>query len=458
MAPTKKPKAIGITCGIGSMLEAARQAGFDVIGNIEWRDYYRKRDPSGKNTFETNFGRPIYKSVQEMTQDQLNPFMNADIAFGHPECGHFSALNFSNPVYKEHQQDAGDIPLFIDLVAMLKPRFFVMDDLPRSFIAFPMEEYVKRLPEYDLWPEWVSNYHYGNVQLNRKRMFMIGALKKEKWAFVPGEFNHNQTIESVIGDLFGKEGKGIPNHEKHVLKDPCGKIADYYEYGYRGTWEDFQKAMKEREEGPPIKYISSDGTEKVRCGTAKVRWKGHGFVLDGGSVCTHPKRNLPLTIRERARIQGFPDTFVFYGTKLTPKGEWNHDKNNELVKQTGKAMPLQFNRFVAEQALASIQKKPFKASNERMLPANEFVDQAKAWFCENVGYANQKACCEACWRRSYCTLPAFCLERQAVLAAPKAARAPRIPSERTPRIPFGLTTKIVPGTIFDTVLTLETKK
>jgi len=29
-------KAIGITCGIGSMLIGAKQAGFEVVGNIGW--------------------------------------------------------------------------------------------------------------------------------------------------------------------------------------------------------------------------------------------------------------------------------------------------------------------------------------------------------------------------------------------------------------------------------------
>ena len=433
----EKLTALGITCGIGSMLGAARLAGFEVVGNYEWRKYYHKKDSQGRNTFKENFPGAYF--VEKYPQE--NPVYSSDgkridIVLGHPECGSFSALNFSNKNYKEQQQTPSDIPLFVEAISVVKPRFFVMDDLPRAFMGFPMSEYARLLPEYDLFPEWVSNYHYGNVQLNRKRMFMIGALKTEKWAFVPGEFEHERTVKDVIGDLYNKEKKGIPNHEKHVLDAPCGKIADYYEYGSRGTWKDFQTVMATRPEGPPITYKAQDGTEKVRCGTAKVRWEGHGFVLDGGSVCTHPLRNLPLSIRERARIQGFPDSFIFYGLKPTTKGEWNHDKNNDLVKQTGKAMPWQFNEYVSRQIRAHIEGVKFECSNERMIEPNGLVTAAKEWYCREIGYSNQKAACGACSLRSYCRSEKFCGDREFKLKPQKIhlAKTPKIVSMRPPKV------------------------
>ena len=49
-----KFKAIGLTSGIGSMLIGADIAGFSVIGNIEWRGYYRLKDHNDKNTFIEN--------------------------------------------------------------------------------------------------------------------------------------------------------------------------------------------------------------------------------------------------------------------------------------------------------------------------------------------------------------------------------------------------------------------
>ena len=41
---TTGQRVIGVTAGIGSMLAAARAAGFEVIGNIEWRDFAHAKD------------------------------------------------------------------------------------------------------------------------------------------------------------------------------------------------------------------------------------------------------------------------------------------------------------------------------------------------------------------------------------------------------------------------------
>src|SRR5262252_7587817 len=140
-------KAIGLTCGIGSMLIGARAAGFDIVGNIEWRKYYHATDVNGMNTFLANFPGAIFpERTERMTEEQFERFSNPDLAMGHPECGNFSQLNNSNAVARAKVNDPADIPLFTALIARFKPRFFVMDDLPKSFIAYPMEKYHEQLP------------------------------------------------------------------------------------------------------------------------------------------------------------------------------------------------------------------------------------------------------------------------------------------------------------------------
>ncbi|MBC8183254.1 DNA cytosine methyltransferase [candidate division KSB1 bacterium] len=71
-------RAIGITSGIGSMLIGAKQAGFKIIGNIEWRKYYHT------GTFENNFNAPLWNNINDLTEKEVNNMSNADIAFGHP--------------------------------------------------------------------------------------------------------------------------------------------------------------------------------------------------------------------------------------------------------------------------------------------------------------------------------------------------------------------------------------
>lgn len=400
-------RAIGITCGVGSLLIGARQAGFRVEGNVEWRKYYSQPDEMGRTTFGENFPGAIYKNnLEQMTEEEFARFRDADIALGHPECGAYSQLSGANASYRDRQQnDAADIPLFVDIVAKLRPRFFVMDDLPKSFMAFPMSEYAQRLPEYDLFPEWISNYHYGNIQKGRKRMFMLGARRSERWTFKPGEFEHSMTVADVIGDM-GEPGRGsnLPNHDPLDVTMDCYRALNQGEYRRHHDWTSVKKYFSDKRGGHTLDYVRKDGSMVKRIGFLKGHWDGPAHVLTGGNPTVHAKRCEPYTIRERARIQGFPDDFVFYGTVLNSKGEWTHELNPHMVKQTGKAMPVQFAKYVSSQIMAHIQKQKFDASEKRFLDRNEWVDAAKQQYCSTAGYSDQAAACRQCWMREDCPI------------------------------------------------------
>lgn len=400
--------AVGVTCGIGSLLVGARKAGFDVTGNIEWRRYYHKKDAFGQNTFEANFPGAVFPhKIDDLELDEIERLMKPDLAMGHPECGHFSLLNMMNN--RDLVNDPADIPLFVDLINRLQPKFFVMDDLPDSFVAFPMAEYVKRLPNYDLFPEWISNWGYGNIQKHRNRMFMLGAQKKFKWAFIPGEEEHTKTIADVIEDLGEpRRGSNYPNHDPHPKNVLCSRARhlEILGRGVEGTYAQLGKYLlnPKRPRSLNAFYIKEDGTIAHRPGNLANPWRGTSGVLCGNAIKFHPVRGLPYSIRERARIQGFPDEFVFYGTRLNEKGEWEHEKNIDMVKQTGKAMPIQFAEYVAKQIYAVLDDKPFIASGRRVIKPNEKVNQAKKWYCENIGYSRQRKACAACWMADDCTV------------------------------------------------------
>ena len=398
------------------MLIGARNAGFDIVGNVEWRKYYHVKDDRGRNTFLENFqGAEFPRSVEQMTEEQFKKFSNPDLALGHPECGNFSQLSGANKDRKEKLFDPADIPLFVDIIAKFKPRFFVMDDLPRSFMAYPMSKYAEKLPEYDLFPEWISNWGYGNVQKGRNRMFMLGALKKEKWVFKANEFVNPLTVKDVLEDLpTPRRGSNVPNHDPHDMERDCARALNLYEYRRKHNWGSVRDYFKDKPGGYTLELTLTkemqgqrvrDGKEpnSKRIGFLKGHWEGPAHVLTGGNANFHHLRNEPYTVRERARLQGFPDDFVFYGTILNEKGEWDHDVNREtMVKQTGKAMPIQFSEYVSRQIAAHIQKKDFTASGNRVIDDNAYVDEAKKWYCKTIGYGQQKKACNACWLDGQC--------------------------------------------------------
>lgn len=435
-------RAVGITCGIGSMLVGARAAGFKVVGNVEWRQYYHEADAHGRNTFKENYpGAEFPTSLEQMTEEQFQKFSNPDLALGHPECGNFSRLSGANKNRSAMAMDPADIPLFVEIVAKLKPRFFVMDDLPGSFVAYPMEKYAEKLPEYDLFPEWISNWGYGNVQKGRDRMFMLGALKSEKWVFVPGEEEHDRKVKDVLEDLPApRRGSNVPNHDPHDMAADCSRALNIDEYRKKHTWASAKKHFADKPGGyTPTLTLPPEEQERrkalglppnsKRIGFLKAHWDGPSHVLTGGNAILHNLRCDPYTIRERARIQGFPDDFVFYGTVLNDKGEWNYDFNTHMVKQTGKAMPVQFCTYVSKQVAAKIRGEEFTSSRSRVILPNQHVDEAKRWYCQEVGYANQAAACGDCWLAKRCAIRT---EKYgfAAIVAPRAAAATRSESSR----------------------------
>ena len=399
-------KAIGLTCGIGSLLVGARQAGFDVLGNIEWRKYYAVKDERGRSTFGENFPGAIYReSVSGLTPQEIERLMNPTLALGHPECGGYSALSGANKNFRDRWNDPGDIPLFTELVANFKPRFFVMDDLPKSLIAYPMEKYAQRLPEYDLFPEWISNWGYGNVQKGRNRFFVLGALKSERWVFKPGEVPNPLTVRELLEDLPApRAGSNVPNHDPCFLEDDCFRALNLGHYRKKNTWGEVREYFRDKPGGWTLRYVREDGSIVNRIGFLKGHWDKHAHVLTGQNASLHHIRCEPYTIRERARIQGFPDDFVFYGTILNDRGEWNHDANLPMVRQTGKAMPVQFARYVSTQIAAHVRGEEFVSSGKRVLKPDEHIDAAKQWYCQSVGYADQDAACDACWLYQRCSI------------------------------------------------------
>jgi site-specific DNA-cytosine methylase len=409
LPPYRDFVAFGITSGVGSMLVGAHQLGFKVVGTTEWRDYYRYRNQQGNSTFMNYFpGAFMARGIDDVPKNMMPG--SIDFAAGHPECGRYSTLSHSVQLgnYQESRgSDVSDIPLFLKMVNELEPRFFLMDDLPASFGPLPMSEYRRLLPDYDLFPEWISNWGYGNIQKYRNRMFIVGAKKTEKFVFVPGEKEHGLVLKDAIGRFLNAAPGSVPNH---AFVDPSfvpGRYVNMRWYGERSSWGELAELFKDGEWFKNLKYFSPDGTQKVRPGTTNPKWEGFCPVLSGGYNPIHPLRRNPLSIRERAAIQGFPDDFLFHHDEAGPDREvwepYNSD-GQRGIKQTGKSMPMQFTTYVADQVKHHLEKKPFIASGKRVQKPNPLVTQAKEDFCRLGGYADQAGACANCWHRAKCPL------------------------------------------------------
>lgn len=378
--------AFGVTDGIGSMLIGAQQAGFKVLGNVEWRQYYHS------GTWEANFpdAMPLTKDYR-LIQD----FRYPTIVFSHPECGAYS--NLRSVKNTDMENTPGDIPLAAQSIRTMAPDYFCVDNLAPSLKAFPILKWVEMLPDYDIFPEWISNYGYGNVQKHRNRLFIIGAKKYKGFVFRPGEFKHDKAIYTILNDIFREWGT-LPNHTEHNITKDCPYGIHMHQHGQRATWTDMMQWMAKVRSGTAFQYYGPAGDLKTRMGLYKGYWYKHSHVLTGTNPLIHPLTCLPMSIRERARIQGTPDNFVFVGEVIEDDGTFLHNRNMTLVKQTGKFMPVEACRYVS-QVIADHEAGTSRANvtKTRIVSSPPIVDNEKMSYCNQIGYTNQDGACKNCW-------------------------------------------------------------
>ena len=396
-------KALGMICGIGSMLIGAKRQGYEILGNVEWRKYYHT------GTFEANFpGSFMANTLNDIPEDKVEECMGVDLLIGHTECGNFSNMR-ANKSNRIDEGDKGDIPQFIEAVQKFRPKFFVMDNLPKSLLVADWMYYFEELPDYEFHFEWVSNYGYGNIQKNRKRLFVIGAKRELGFYFIPGEFNHDTTILDRISNIpdwaenhDSLELDAIYNGWGRYQFDPS--FADKSVDENRLTLRQFQEFIEEYPNNINFPYYNKKKERKFKIGFSKTDVNRHALVLSGGGACydNHFRSDtlMPFTIRERARIQGCPDDFVFLPTKVTTT-----NKNySSLIKQTGKFMPVEFCSFITAQIKVFLQgtREDEYYTQKRTINPNNYVDQNKWEFCSTVGYTSQEKVCEFCGSKKYC--------------------------------------------------------
>lgn len=406
-------KAIGLISGVGSLLVGAKEAGFKVVGNVEPRPYYRvgALDSGEKNTFEEYFdGAPIRKTFAELEAEIQAEMKGVELAMLHNECGNGSTLSFSGKNWKERLYDEGDFPWVFEHLQLTEPQIFVLDNLAPSLKAIPIKRWVDEFPNHYIYPFPVDNARYGNPQKARTRTFFIGVHKDLDFVPVPGEVDYIPTTREVIGDLQGLEGTGIPNHDPHVTEALATSFRSPYpgKFDHRMTWGEVRDyVLNEMREGQPWPYFNKHGEAKVKIGVYRGKCDGGVNTLNGGIGSFNPFTGLPYSLRERLRIQGFPDDFILYGTKYSEEepGHWDSHRNGNMTRQTGKAMPLQWARFISKQIAAYFDEgEHWEPTLHHYTPP--IVTEHKEILCRDLGgYGKmQDRACEVCWNCETCSV------------------------------------------------------
>lgn len=299
----KKLRLVDLFSGCGGMTLGFQNAGFHVVTAFEnWAPAIA--------VYEKNFKHPI-KALDLSKKESIKEVAEIapEIIIGGPPCQDFSSAGHRN-----EKLGRADLTLnFADIVVKAKPKYFVMENVPRiqkSEILNLITNKFKKA-KYGI-TQIVLDASQCGVPQQRKRFFLIGELLGEddflSSALLEGLSPTKMTMHDYFGDSLGFE---------YYFRVPRS-------YSRRGIYSIYEPAMTVRGVDRPVpKGYPGHPTDPIKM---------------NGEIRT-------LTPEERSRVQTFPPTFAFVGSKTNI---------NQMI---GNAVPVKLAEYVAYTLKKYIEKK-----------------------------------------------------------------------------------------------------
>ncbi|MBX7184802.1 MAG: DNA cytosine methyltransferase [Vicinamibacteria bacterium] len=347
----KPYRLIDLFCGAGGMSLGFVQSGhgFKPI----WANDF---DSHAAATYNQNFGAHCTnEDIVDVLADPAFTVPAADVVIGGPPCQGFSLLNKGRAIDPRKQLWRP----FMDVVERSGASIFVMENVPQLLNSVEHGEIAGVAEQMGFKLDWAAlcAADYGVPQV-RWRAFIIGSKSVEPSTQFPPRRTHvaadrssrrafktddipavvqaapYQTVRDAIGDLprpSGTEIKEIaPPLDLHFGRQPTEKSLKRYKAIPREGMNRFD-LQRNAPELTPACWIrkTSGGTDlfgRLWWDRPSVTIRTEFYKPEKGRYL-HPQQHRPITHREAARLQSFPDEFRFLGTKI------------EVAKQIGNAVP-----------------------------------------------------------------------------------------------------------------------
>lgn len=272
--------------GAGGMDLGLVESGIDILESYEI-------EPKACSTLSSNFSHHINQS--DVTKLTVLDQPEADVFVGTFPCTKYStAADISGT------RTGDDLFLhFFRHCALSRPEMYVVENVPGMMMFRTVMEALTRLPDYYVRVECPVNANLWLPQ-NRKRLILIAS--KKPFPFLRYPDNKNRVhLRDIVEHGVDVE---VPAYVKSRLN---GKYRD-----------------------KPIISDPMNDDVAPTCIAHYAKDVGTRLVMDNGVV-------RPYTVREYARLQGFPDWFKFSGT------------DRDAYRQIGNAVAVPMARWVGEQ-------------------------------------------------------------------------------------------------------------
>ncbi len=411
----ERPTAVELFCGAGGMGLGFEQAGFDVLAAVDL-------DPVHLAVHERNF--PMCESVcGDVSELQAESLLQAarrgwnkrkrgaefvgpvDCVFGGPSCQGFSVIGRQDP--KDPRNAL--VSEFARVVLALRPRWFVMENVPGLVspnYSAVLDSFYKALEDggYLVAKPWILNARDFGVPQERKRVFVVGARGEEALPSLPREVDLTVTVDEAIADLSGlgrfrrlynqdelqmseAQWASMSERQSRYVRTLNGVDQDGGNRADSRKWNPLRLlsvgltrhsdavvqrlgALRpgERDEvGRLPRLNSASQSPTLRAGTGR----DHGSFTSARPV--HPSAPRVITVREAARLHGFPDWFGFHSTK------WHG------FREVGNAVPPPLARAVAASIVDAASASPSRRSEAIGLGSDELLSTTMREAAEHFG-------------------------------------------------------------------------
>lgn len=339
----KQINAIDLFCGAGGLSLGFQNAGVNILLGID-------NDAKALEVFEKNHNnaKTICGDITQIHYDDVIKKIGdkqIDLIIGGPPC---QGMSLSGP--RKFDDPRNKLYLsYIRLVEEIKPKAFVIENVPGLVSLFGgqiKESIIQKFKDlgYTVNFQILCAADYG-VPQNRKRVVFVGfrdkvfdfdQIKKKEMVTCEMALSDLPTLENEIGldpsdylteatncyqKLMRKNSSKVRNHIAAVHSEKVKKIISLVPDGgnYKNLPEEYQKSRN------------------FHVAWTRFRSDSPAPTIDTGHRHHfHYKYNRVPTVRECARLQSFPDDFIFEGNKT------------QQFRQVGNAVPPLMAEAIAE--------------------------------------------------------------------------------------------------------------
>lgn len=326
------PNIIDLFCGCGGFSLGFERAGFNVLLGIDvWKDALVTFSHNHKNS------KTLQADLSILCPKDTEPLLNGktiDVIIGGPPCQGFSVAgkrivdDIRNKLYKS----------FVAFVAHYYPKAFVLENVPNILSiggGIVRESIIADFTAlgYTIEYKVLTASDYG-VPQNRRRAFFVGLKSGAHFSFPTPFTSPKVTVKEAISDLpedkvldggvypiecasdyqmlMRKNSTGLYNHQPTIHNQKTIDIISMVPDG--GNYKDLPPELQ--------------STRKVHIAWTRLNSEKPSFTIDTGHRHHfHYSYNRIPTARESARIQSFPDDFIFLCSRTSQ------------LKQIGNAVP-----------------------------------------------------------------------------------------------------------------------